>query len=126
MNTREIIRQAREGTLVVPEEVGKDPWLGCRIGDRVAYCSVRYLPSLPFIRDLPQHAGWLRWLELADTGTIVGLVTTPQTPPEHPGVLEHGHLWATTAEVEWDNGKREYIKTALLSCEDEQHPIKKQ
>lgn len=125
MNTREIIRQARAGTLVVPEEVEEDPWFGVRVGDRVAYSSVRYLPSLPFIQDLPEPAAWLRWLELADTGTIIGLVTDDVASPRQAGILEHAHFWATTAEVIWDNGKHDYIKTGLLYAEDEEHPIAK-
>lgn len=124
MDTREIMRQAQAGTLIVPEEVDTDPWFGIKIGDRVAYCSVGYLPSLPFIRHLPEREGWIEWLKMADTGTIVGLVTIPYSWPTN-GVLDHQRWWATTAQVEWDNGKRDYIKLALCQTEDAGHPIAK-
>ncbi|MFA4975033.1 MAG: hypothetical protein WC683_20710 [bacterium] len=122
METREIIRQAQAGTLRVPAEVQVDPHFGVRVGDRVAYCSVQYLPSLPFIANMSRLDGWREWLKLAVTGTVVGLVTNPTEPNDGP--LTHEQFWATTAEVDWDNSRaNRYIKAALLAVEDTDHPI---
>ncbi len=125
MNTREIIQRAKAGTLNVPYEVDADPHFGVRIGDRVAYCSIGYLPSLPFIANMPRLEGWREWLKLADTGTVVGIVTKPTIPHEGP-YLSHDEYWASTAEIEWDNGTADrYIKIALLQVADADHPIPK-
>lgn len=117
--TREIIEQARAGTLRVPEDVDECPHWGVRVGDRVAYCSVRYLP---FIADKSPLDNWLEWLKLAKTGTVIGIVTEPTSPNDGP--LTHEEYWASTAEVRWDSGcHNPYIKVALLAVADEQHPI---
>lgn len=122
MEIREIIRQAKAGTIRVPTEVGIDPHFGVRVGDRVAYCSVQYSPHLPFIANSPRLDGWREWLCLADTGTVVGIVTKPTEPHPEP-FLTHEEYWASTATVEWDNGHRDYIKVALLRVADADHPI---
>jgi len=122
MITRDIIRQAQDGTLRVPVDVQVDPHFGVRVGDRVAYCSVSYRPSLPFIAHMSRLDGWRKWLKLAMTGTVAGLVT--DLTESNDGPMTHEQFWATTAEVDWDNGLADrYIKVALLAVEDTEHPI---
>ncbi len=124
METREIIKLGKAGTLRVPVDVPVDPYHGVRVGDRVAYCSVAYDQHLPFIAHMSRRDGWLEWLALAATGTVTHIVVNPA--PAVDGPLTHEQFWATTAEVAWDNGSGDrYIKAALLVVEAADRPIRR-
>jgi len=114
METREIIKQAKAGTLEVPEEVQVDPYHGFNVGDRVAYCSVKFDKHAPVFKGMTEEEAFQSWLsKFAKQGTIVGLVVSPAPPVDGP--LTHKQYWATTATVEWDNeNTQDYIKAAHL------------
>ena len=107
--TREIIEQAKAGTLIVPEDVDLDPIHQVRVGDRVAYCSVPWT--------LGGRLTFAQWLDIADQGRVVAISHTPCPPVDGP--LTHEQYWSSTATVEWDNRNGvDYIKTALLRVLD--------